>query len=272
MDCLENGSSQRKKVENMAILLTNGKFYIAHDQAGKIIKVQNKTEAQDFHSLDRAVSLKKRCRGKTKGYYPLDTVLEKMRRKEPQYVITDGKYYIGYDYGSRESIVVEDYEYSVKLKYIKIISILNSLSEDILSMSDWKISSTAEIENDFSTVENLDIDSLLESDSLFDIGFIILSKRRIYLQLELAQVEREVTDIYHAMEFYNYGVCNGFKMYKLMQERLIQRRKIKDEEKKIDYIISGICNELSAKQILENISGMDHRHYQPRVLKELFEM
>lgn len=57
-----------------------------------------------------------------------------------------------------------------------------------------------------------------------------------------------------------------------MQERLIQRRKIKDEIKKIDYMISGIFEELPADQILENISGMDHRQYHPRVLKELFEM
>ena len=42
--------------------------------------------------------------------------------------------------------------------------------------------------------------------------------------------------------------------------------------KKIDYILSGMYNELSAEQILDNISRMDHRQYQPRVLKELFDM
>ena len=107
--------------------------------------------------------------------------------------------------------------------------------------SNWKIVSAAEIEEDLSSVENLDIERLLESDSLFDIGFNTISKRKIYLMLELAKVEREVTDIYHAMEFHNYNVCNGFKMYKLLQERLHHRRKIKDEIHKIDYIVSGIC-------------------------------
>ena len=72
------------------------------------------------------------------------------------------------------------------------------------------------------------------------------------------------------MEFHNYNVCNGFKMYKLMQERLLQRRKIKDEMKKIDYIISGIFEQLSTKQILENISTMHDRQYHPRALTELF--
>lgn len=256
----------------MAIVLTNGKFYIARDEAGKIIKVRNKSEAQDFHSVERAVNVKKKCCGKTKGYYVFDTALDKMRRKEPQYVLTDGRRYIGYDHVSGKNIVVNDYGHSVKLKYSRIATILNDLSGDILHISDWKIVSAAEMEEDLSSVENLDIEGLLESESLFDIGFITLSKRKIYLMLKLAQVEREVTDIYHAMEFHNYNVCNGFKVYKLLQERLHHRRKIKDEIQKIDYIVSGICEEMSAEQILENIRRMDHRQYQPRALKELFEM
>lgn len=256
----------------MAIVLTNGKYYIAHDATGKIIKVRNKSEAQDFHSVKRAVDVKKKCCGKTKGYYVFDTALDKMRRKEPQYVLTDGENYIGYDYISGKNIVVKDYDHSVKLKYSRIATILNDLSGDILHISDWKIVSAAEMEEDLSSVENLDIEGLLESESLFDIGFITLSKRKIYLMLKLAHVEREVTDIYHAMEFHNYNVCNGFKMYKLLQERLHHRRKIKDEIQKIDYIVSGICEEMSAEQILENIRRMDHRQYQPRALKELFEV
>lgn len=166
---------------NMAIVLTNGKYYIAHDATGKIIKVQRKSEAQDFRTVERAIALKRRCCGKIKGYYPLDTVLEKMRWKESEYVITDGKYYIGYDYESKREIVVQDYEHSVKLKYARTISILNSLSDGIINMSDWKILSTVEIENDFSAVENLDIDILLESDFLLDVGSVLLSKRKIYV-------------------------------------------------------------------------------------------
>lgn len=259
-------------METIAIILTNGKYYIAHDLTGRIIKVQKKCEAQDFKSVERAVKFKKKYRGKSKGYFPMDTIFYKMWRKEPQYVLTDGKHYIGYDHNLRKNIVVDDYAYSVKHKYTRIVTILNGLCEDILRMSDWKITSTVEIENDLSTVENLNIDSLLESEYFFDAGSIVLSKRKIYLELELAGIEREITDIYHAMEFYNYNMCSGFKMYKLMQEKLIQRRKIKDEMQKIDYMISGIFDELPGEQILENIRQMDHRRYQPRVLKELFEM
>lgn len=58
--------------------------------------------------------------------------------------------------------------------------------------SNWKIVSAAEIKEDLSSVENLDIERLLESDSLFDIGFNTISKRKIYLMLELAKVERKL--------------------------------------------------------------------------------
>lgn len=57
-----SGNKENKKVKRwkiMAIVLTNGKFYIAHDDIGKIIKVHSRTEAQDFHSVERAVELKK---------------------------------------------------------------------------------------------------------------------------------------------------------------------------------------------------------------------
>ena len=118
----------------MSIVLTNGKYYIARDEAGKIIKVQNKSEAHDFQSIKRAIDVKKKCCGKTKGYYVFDTALDKMRRKEPQYVLTDGKNYIGYDHVTEKNIVVNDYDHSVKLKYTKILNILKNLSEDILQI------------------------------------------------------------------------------------------------------------------------------------------
>lgn len=50
----------------MAIVLTNGKYYIAHDAAGKIIKVRNKLEAQDFHSVKKAVDDKEKVLRKNK--------------------------------------------------------------------------------------------------------------------------------------------------------------------------------------------------------------
>lgn len=84
------------------------------------------------------------------------------------------------------------------------------------------------------------------------------------------EIEREITDIYHAMEFYNLDAAKGYKIYKMMQERLIRRRENKDETLKIDYILSGGIKGLTSKQTRKRFEALENRHYQPRALKELF--
>lgn len=57
----------------MGIVLTNGKFYIAHKCTGGVIKVQFEEQAQDFHSLERAINQRNKTPGKCSGYYALNT-------------------------------------------------------------------------------------------------------------------------------------------------------------------------------------------------------
>lgn len=57
----------------MAIVLTNGTYYIAHDAVGAIIKVTDISQAQDFYSVERAIKQKQKCPGKCRNYYYIDT-------------------------------------------------------------------------------------------------------------------------------------------------------------------------------------------------------
>ena len=57
----------------MAIVLTNGNYYIAHSNTGAIIKVTDINQAQDFHSVERAIHQKNKHSGKCSGYYFIDT-------------------------------------------------------------------------------------------------------------------------------------------------------------------------------------------------------
>lgn len=41
------------------------------------------------------------------------------------------------------------------------------------------------------------------------MNFDLLVKRKKVLGLELLEIEREITDIYYAMEFYNLDVAKG---------------------------------------------------------------
>ena len=60
----------------MAIVLTNGTYYIAHNQTGAVVKVTDIEQAQDFYSVERAIKQKKKAPGKCAGFYFIDTEIE----------------------------------------------------------------------------------------------------------------------------------------------------------------------------------------------------
>ena len=62
----------------MAILLTNGKYFIAHNKTGAVIKVTNISKAQNFYTMERALNQIKKAPGKCKSYYPVDTSITEM--------------------------------------------------------------------------------------------------------------------------------------------------------------------------------------------------
>lgn len=59
------------------IVLTNGKYYIAHSESGAVIKVPDIAQAEDFQTLNRATRQKKKTPGKCNGYYAFDTIENK---------------------------------------------------------------------------------------------------------------------------------------------------------------------------------------------------
>lgn len=60
-------------VEIMAIVLTNGQFYIATNKSGRIIKTPIVEDAQMFYSVNAAMQKMQKTPGKCKGYYLYDT-------------------------------------------------------------------------------------------------------------------------------------------------------------------------------------------------------
>lgn len=186
------------------------------------------------------------------------------------YLITDGMRYVGCDNETKENIIVGSFKKAVKLKFNQINTIYNKLADNLLKDGEWKIISTIEVKNDLSDATlDIDVDEIMAS---LEMDFDLLVKRKKVLELELLEIEREITDIYHAMEFYNLDAAKGYKIYKMMQERLIRRRQNKDESLKIDYILSGGIKGLTNKQTRKHFEALGHREYQPRTLKELFEV
>lgn len=181
------------------------------------------------------------------------------------YIITDGDFYIGFDKVSRKDIIVNNLEQSSKLRYYKARRVLNYLPSKI-KQYDWNIVNIIEAEEDFSSVVNFDLNTILDS---LEFDTELLRKRKRFLEIQYLKIERTITDLYHLMEFQNLNVVEGFQLYKMMQEQLIKRRINKDEVKKINYLLSSGIGFIT-QETLRKIKRLDNRVYQPRVLPELF--
>ena len=62
----------------MALVLTNGIFYITVSDSGNIEKVEEEDQAKDFRTVAKAVQFQKFGASKTKRYYVFDTVTRKI--------------------------------------------------------------------------------------------------------------------------------------------------------------------------------------------------
>lgn len=88
---------------------------------------------------------------------------------------------------------------------------------------------------------------------------------------QLSTVDKEICDILHYIEFCNLNAAQGYKAYKMIKERRIRRRSIKNELQVLDTILGKKISETATDEIEKVISGMDNRKYEPRVMRELFD-
>ena len=95
--------------------------------------------------------------------------------------------------------------------------------------------------------------------------------RKEELCQELSSVDKELCDVLHYIEFCNLNAAQGYKAYKMIKERRIIRRNIKNELNALNIILSKKISETATDEINKCVAGMDKRTYEPRVLKELFD-
>lgn len=94
--------------------------------------------------------------------------------------------------------------------------------------------------------------------------------RREKLAKDLSDVDKEIIDIQHYIEFNDMNAYQGWLAYKMLQNRLRERRKVKNELKILTQL--GNCKVDSAMlgEIKNAIGEMDNRVYIPRKLTQLF--
>lgn len=95
--------------------------------------------------------------------------------------------------------------------------------------------------------------------------------RKDELVQQLSKVDQELSDVNHYIEFCNLNAAQGYKAYKMIKDRRIKRRSIKNELQVVDIILSKKISETATDEIQKAIVGMDQRKYEPRVLNELFD-
>ena len=100
-----------------------------------------------------------------------------------------------------------------------------------------------------------------------------LNCRHLELSDELSKYDRQVTDVEHYIEF-NIGKLNardGWKAYKLLQDVLVARRKVKDELQILQVVKDKMALPDDIENIHTRVQELESRRYEPREFKYLFE-
>lgn len=96
-------------------------------------------------------------------------------------------------------------------------------------------------------------------------------QRRSDLIDQLSTVDKELQDCLHYIEFNTLNASQGYKAYKMVRERRLKRRAIKNELDILTTFLSKNYGKTAASEVQDVVEKINQRLYKPRVLTELFE-
>ena len=199
-----------------------------------------------------------------------------------QYVITDGTRWIMRDkhgryvptscealadvFSNKQATGIFQSNLSKALKSVFRVQKIDEPSKLIKQISQETAQENTE---KVSTAENIKrwIDKI---DGLNGLATEALHRKDELVQ-QLSKVDQELSDVNHYIEFCNLNAAQGYKAYKMIKDRRIKRRSIKNELQVVDIILSKKISETATDEIQKAIAVMDQRTYEPRVLNELFD-
>lgn len=197
------------------------------------------------------------------------------------YVIQIGKDYIGFDC-YRHYIKVSDINKAIRGELHKLTNIVgNCISPSMRKSCKVVAFKTA---NHETNVEKYAIEAPkhvveVHTDSMFDTVFEQLKKvdltsfhvEHSELSKKMSKVDKEVADIQHYIEFNKLNAAEGYKAFKMLQDKLLERRVIKDDLAKFQMLASAKVSDIFDGTLEKNIEDLYNRTYTPRFLTELFE-
>lgn len=121
-----------------------------------------------------------------------------------------------------------------------------------------------------SELELVDYDSALEQISAFCDLHDQLVVRATWIEYKLQEVENRIQDVLHAIEFNSYNARDGYKIYKLLHDLRLERRKYKDEQIIADVMKSGFAGS-NWELARTRVDDLKDRKYHVREMEELFK-
>ena len=125
-------------------------------------------------------------------------------------------------------------------------------------------------------IDGFDNSELVNYDSaLAQIGSFCdlhdqLVARAIWVEYKLQEVENKIQDVLHAIEFNSYNARDGYKIYKLLHDLRLERRKYKDEQIIANVMKSGFASS-NWELAKTRVDDLKDRQYHVREMEELFE-
>ena len=122
----------------------------------------------------------------------------------------------------------------------------------------------------FTDIELVNYDSALAQIGSFCDLHDQLVARATWVEYKLQEVENKIQDVLHAIEFNSYNARDGYKMYKLLHDLRLERRKYKDEQIIADVMKSGFAGS-NWELARTRVNDLKDRKYHVREMEELFK-
>lgn len=199
-----------------------------------------------------------------------------------QYVITDGSRWITKNrngkyvpttcealadtFGNKEANSVYNNNLSKALKSCFRVMKVDKPPELVKQITQEKVNENTETPSNSENIQYW-IDKISDLNGLASEAL----HRKDNLLSQLSKIDQELSDIDHYIEFVNLNAAQGYKAYRMIKDRRIIRRSIKNELDVLNIILGKKISETATDEIQKAISGMDKRTYEPRVLNELFD-
>ena len=125
-------------------------------------------------------------------------------------------------------------------------------------------------------IDGFDNSELVNYDSaLAQIGSFCdlhdqLVARATWVEYKLQEVDNKIQDVLHAIEFNLYNARDGYKIYKLLHDLRLERRKYKDEQIIADVMKSSFAGS-NWELARTRVDDLKNRKYHVREMEELFE-